>query len=344
MEISLKKYGINFEGSITKAVKLDLRHIKQAQKETGFGNSQTFYLGDDKFTGGKIVSRGKWGMVIEWTTSDGKLLYEKRGHKGDSNLLPEAILQVVARECLGSASADFSSCISEVKSILRRNHSVSFLMGPFINVLSVHDALQYIFQTGGLKGSAFDLWFVQILTQIVLILGYLEERLGLNHRDLKGDNILISMTPMACTKEIEVMGRRWSMKYEHEIKLVDFGFACNGSVMNGPASVSVGDTFPPIEWCPKEGRDLYFILCYFYGQPAFRKACSVDLLRQIEKWLFADLGAEKVRESLMLYGLDRLEWISFLVNTSKYDCKSCCTSSILTWISERWPDVLKICR
>lgn len=344
MEISLKKYGIDFEGSITKAVKLDLKQIRVATKESGFGTSQIFYLGEEKFVGGKIVSKGKWGIVIEWTTSDGTLIYEKRGHKADSNLLPEAILQVMARECLGTAAADFSSCISEVKCILRRNHSVSFLMGPLINVLSVHDALQYIFKTGGLKGAAFDLWFIQIFTQIALILGYLEERLGLNHRDLKGDNILISMTPAARDKEIEVMGKRWNMKYEHEIKLVDFGFACNGYEMNAPAAVSVGDTFPPIEWCPKEGRDLYFILCYFYGQPAFRKACSAELLRQIEKWLFADLGTEKVRESLLLYGLDRLEWISFLVNTSKYDCKGCCTSSILKWISAKWPDTLKICR
>ncbi len=342
MEISLKKYGIDFEGPITNAIKLDLKHIKEISHESGFGERQTFYLGDEKFTGGKIVRKGKWGIVIEWTTSDGTLMYEKRGYKEGTNLLPEAVLQLMARECL--AKINLSSCVSEVKCILRRSRTVSFMMGPFINVLSVHDALQYIYNTGALKGAAFDLWFIQIFTQIVLTLGYLEERLGLNHRDLKGDNILISMVPATQNKEIDLLGKRWAVKYEHEIKLVDFGFACNGPQMNAPAAVSVGDTFPPIEWCPKEGRDLYFILCYFYGQPLFRNSCSAELLRQIEKWLFADLGAEKVRESLLIYGLSRLEWISFLVNTSKYDCKSCCTKLVLRWIAERWPDVLKICR
>ena len=347
--ISLIKYGINYEGSITDAVRLPLKVIPNALNEKNLiGGKKEFSLMESSvittFRGGKTVNEGKWGTIEEWCQVDGnsignpEIFYEKRGRSSVSNLLPEACLQIAARQCLSEIGCE--SVVSEVRRILRHGRSVTFMMEPFIKFLSLHEALQYVYQAS-LKGLAFDLWFIQIFSQIVLLLQYLEENIGLNHRDLQGENILISMTPTAKTIEIPLTTGKWSMSYEHEIKLVDFGFACNGFEMNAPADISVGDTFPPFEWCPKEGRDIYYILCYFYGQPEFRASVSASLLAQIQKWLFSDLGAEKVRESLELYGLSRLEWISFLVNTSKYRCADCCPKKILPWIAERWPEVLK---
>ncbi len=359
--ISLIKYGINYEGSISQAIRIPLKVIPETFdekthqiwkegkliREREFSLRATINDNDGKlvtFRGGKTVNEGKWGTIEEWSISDGTTVdnsnncYEKRGRSSSSNLLPEACLQILARQCLSEIGCE--SSISEVRRILRHGRSVTFMMEPFIKFLSLHDALRYVYQAS-LKGVAFDLWFIQIFSQIILLLQYLEENIGLNHRDLQGQNILISMTPTAKTIEIPLSNGKWSMSYEHEIKLVDFGFACNGYEMNAPAEVSVGDTFPPFEWCPKEGRDIYYILCYFYGQPEFRAAVSAPLLEQIQKWLFSDLGSEKVRESLDLYGLKRLEWIAFLVNTSKYRCASCCPDKILPWIAHRWPEVLK---
>lgn len=351
--ISLIKYGINYEGSITDAVKLPLKVIPNAFNEKDLlGGKKEFSLTGSSivtFKGGKTVNEGKWGTIEEWHQIDGtssgnpETFYEKRGRTSTSNLLPEACLQIAARQCLSEIGCE--SVVSEVRKILRHGRSVTFMMEPFIKFLSLHDALRYMYQAS-LSGPAFDLWFIQIFSQIILILQYLEENLGLNHRDLQGHNILISMIPTAKTIEIPSKSGKWLMSYEHEIKLVDFGFACKGYEMDAPADISVGDTFPPFEWCPKEGRDIYYILCYFYGQVEFRRSLTKGLLSQIQGWLFnhykeSNEGAEKVRESLELYGLSRLEWISFLINTSKYRCGGCSPLNILDWIAERWPEVLK---
>jgi len=330
--ISLKKYRIDFEGPLKDACNLDVRKIPAVQGEKGFTNSMEFQLADITFKGGELVQQGRYGSVHKWIVAD-SLLYEKKPHKEGTNLLPEACLQIEARKCLAATNCE--QAISEVRHIMRRNQTVSFIMVPFINVLSVEDALDFVCSSG-INGSAFDSWFISIFCQIVLLLGYLEENLRLNHRDLKGDNILISMRPSRQQKTIKLVGSPWRITYDHEVKIVDFGFGCNGNVINSPATISVGNTFPEFEWCPKEGRDIYFLLCYFYGQVTFRRACSPRLLRKIESWIHVD----KVLDALQIYGLSRLDWISFLVNTSHFDCSKCNSAAILEFISREWSTII----
>ena len=164
--------------------------------------------------------------------------------------------------------------------------------------------------------------------------------MGLNHRDLKGDNILISIRPSTHVDIIQVGGIQWTLTREHEIKLVDFGLGCKGGSMNRPSAVNVGPVYSAIDWCPKEGRDLYLLLCYFYAQATFREMVSVDLLTVIEDWLFEPAGG-RVKEFLLRHGLERLSWIAFLVNNQKFNCDKCCPVLILNWISASYPKILK---
>lgn len=330
--ISLKKYGIDFEGPLKDACTLDISKIPSVDGERGFTNAMEFQLKDRSFKGGALFQQGRYGSVHKWAV-DEELLFEKRPHKEGTNLLPEACLQIEARKCLATTGCEQS--ISEVRFIIRRGRTVSFMMVPFMNVLSVEQALDFVYSSG-INGAHFDSWFISIFCQIVLLLGYLEENLRLNHRDLKGDNILISMKPSKQQKSIRVASHTWKLNYDYEVKIVDFGFACNGTIMNSPATISVGNTFPAFEWCPKEGRDIYFLLCYFYGQATFRRACSPRLLRKIEGWI----NVEKVLDALRIYGLSRLDWISFLVNTSRFDCSKCNSAEILEFVSREWPSVI----
>jgi serine/threonine protein kinase len=330
--ISLKKYGIDFEGPLKDACGLDIKKVPSVHDERGFANSMEFQLKGQSFKGGALVQQGRYGSVHKWIVGE-DLLFEKRPHKEGTNLLPEACLQIEARKCLATTGCEQS--ISEVRYIIRRGPTVSFMMVPFINVLSVEDALDFVYSSG-INGAQFDSWFISIFCQIVLLLGYLEDNLRLNHRDLKGDNILISMKPSRQQKAIRVASHLWKLNYDHEVKIVDFGFACNGIEMNSPATISVGNTFPAFEWCPKEGRDIYFLLCYFYGQTTFRRACSSRLLRKIEGWIHVD----KVLDALRLYGLSRLDWISFLVNTSRFDCSKCSSAEILEFVSSEWSSII----
>ncbi len=317
--ISLKKYGINFEGSIENAIKIPISMIPE--KKSGYKV-------------GTKISEGYYGRVEEWITEDGSIVYEKISKRGEGNLLAEACLQIAARNCLQVIGHE--SSISEVKKILRSNSRVTFMMEPFIGVLYLQTALQHLHEEVKMRGKTFDFWFLQIFAHICLLLGYLEENLHINHRDLKGDNILISIRPSSKTHTIPYGGFQWTINVEHEIKLVDFGLACSGSAMNRSSVISAGSVYEITDWCPKGGRDIYLLLCYFYAQRTFREMISRDLLAIIEDWL-----DNRVKDFLLRHGLERLSWIAFLVNNKKFDCGKCCPVQILNWISSSHPTILK---
>ena len=321
--ISLKKYGIDFEGSIENAVKI--MPVNIPDKETIREKNGLRWT--------KRVSEGRYGFVDEWISADNTSIYEKISKREEGNLLTEACLQIAARNCLRLIGHETS--VSEVKYILRSDRRITFMMEPFLEVLYLQNALHFLHGERRMRGETFDFWFLQIFSNICLLLGYLEENLRLNHRDLKGDNILISMKPMTRTYNIPYAGNEWTINVEHEIKLVDFGLSCR-------SGVNAGTVYEVTDLCPKDGRDIYFLLCYFYAQPTFREMVSRDLLAVIEDWLFEPAGW-RVKDFLLRHGLERLSWISFLVNNRNFDCKKCCPVRILNWIATSHPKILKKC-
>jgi serine/threonine protein kinase len=329
--ISLKKYGIDFEGPIENAIKISKTLIPE-RKTIRDG---VIEVDDLVLVSTADKSReGRYGRVEEWLSSDGTIMYEKISKHEDGNLLVEACLQIAARNCLRIIGHE--SSIAEVKKILRWNKRITFMMEPFTGVLYLQTALHHLHGEVKMRGKTFDFWFLQIFAHLCLLLGYLEENLQINHRDLKGDNILISIQPSSTTHTIPYCGFQWTINVEHEIKLVDFGLACNGIAMNRGSVVSAGTVYEITDWCPKRGRDIYLLLCYFYAQRTFREMISAGLLAVIEDWLEG-----RVKEFLLRHGLERLSWIAFLVNNKKFDCGKCCPVQILNWISSSYPTILK---
>ncbi len=334
--ISLKKYGIEFEGPIENAIKISKTLIPERRPI----RDDVIEVMGTVFIGGKKISEGRYGQVEEWTHgTNGTIIYEKISKHEEGNLLTEACLQIAARNCLRSIGHE--SSISEVKYILRSCKRITFMMEPFTNVLYLQNALHFLHGEVKMRGKTFDFWFLQILAHICLLLGYLEENLHLNHRDLKGDNILISVRPSATVHTIPYAGFQWTINVEHEIKLVDFGLACNGTGMNRGSLISAGSVYEITDFCPKEGRDLYLLLCYFYAQRTFREMISRELLVVIEDWLFSEVAGGRVKEFLLRHGLERLSWIAFLVNNKNFNCGKCCPVLILNWISSSHPTILK---
>ena len=106
--------------------------------------------------------------------------------------------------------------------------------------------------------------FLEIMAQVAFILHHLQNRLRLNHRDVKVNNILIRRRdPFS----LELEGVPFATTYE--LTLIDFGFACVGCPPpKEPLTVfQAGSWFPMGELCCKAGRDLaqlvYCIHCYF---------------------------------------------------------------------------------
>ncbi len=331
--LSLKKYKIDFEGAIESVNEIPLECIPQVKIKMGTSGYYYECLGHI-LKDGKQVDEGVYGHVDEWWI-DNEHVYEKRCHNGGRCLLMEAAMQILVREALMKINCQ--QMVAEVKLICRRDKDVSFMMEPFDKnrVIALHDALEHAFSSVG-RG-VFERWFVETLGQLILISSYLEISISINHRDLKGDNILINTTPAPSVIVVPLGEYKWRLHYNNEIKLVDFGLACKGTAMNRAGTLSVGEVFAGREVCPKEGRDIYFLLCYFYGMTRFREHCGSRILALMERWI----GAGKVLDALRMDGLKKLQWINFLINTTAYTCKSACADILLRDLAVEYPDILR---
>ena len=107
--------------------------------------------------------------------------------------------------------------------------------------------------------------FLEIVAQTAFILHHLQNRLRLNHRDVKVNNILIRRRVEPFVIDLEGT----ALNTSYELTLIDFGFACVGCPPpKEPLTVfQAGSWFPMGELCCKAGRDLaqlvYCIHCYF---------------------------------------------------------------------------------
>ena len=107
--------------------------------------------------------------------------------------------------------------------------------------------------------------FLEIIAQVAFILHHLQNRLRLNHRDVKVNNILIRRRTEPFAIELDGV----PMATTFELTLIDFGFACVGCPPpKDPVTVfQAGSWFPMGELCCKAGRDLaqliFCIHCYF---------------------------------------------------------------------------------
>ena len=162
---------------------------------------------------------------------------------------------------------------------------------------------------------------LHILGQTAILLQQLEETIGLDHRDLKADNLLITPTPST------LLGPRGPLQSPFTVSLVDFGFACLGD--DGITAVDAGQgTLPLRDPCPKEGRDLFHLIVSLYGIPAIRASLNPRLRTLFTEWLTVQgkpcmSMAEKWSHS---------EWVYLLTSQKKFTQPSCTPAAILDTI------------
>jgi serine/threonine protein kinase len=104
--------------------------------------------------------------------------------------------------------------------------------------------------------------FAYVLAQISILLISLNALCGVDHRDLKADNILVQDIPSHFRQgEKEV-------HFPFTIVFLDFGFCCVGN-LDGSKGL-----FPPLDPCPKEGRDMFHFIVSIWNIPALRERLS----------------------------------------------------------------------
>lgn len=125
--------------------------------------------------------------------------------------------------------------------------------------------------------------FLEIIAQTAFILHHLQNRLRLNHRDVKVNNILIRRRVDSFAVELDGT----TLNTTYELTLIDFGFACVGCPPpKEPLTVfQAGSWFPMGELCCKAGRDLaqliYCIHCYF----SVDEFLTAEVAAAVREWM-----------------------------------------------------------
>ncbi len=277
---------------------------------------------------------GSYGHLEECirisTSNSTSTVLVKKSKLNDIDLRTEAFLQWIASKTLESLG--FQERIPPILDIFScESDSCAFSMKEF------HDAnlcTQFL-----LKSSSPDTDFIHILTQVSILLFLLQITLGIDHRDLKADNLLIVQKPSRLF--IEAYGKRYDFVSPFQVCIVDFGFACLGDVTEDGIKTSLLNAgkhvLPDLDPCPKEGRDLFHLLVSLYGIPQLREKFSQQMLEFIEKLL--QIGEKQWHTSARRWS--HSEWTYLLTTEKKFQHPACAPLAILETIKARYPSYFK---
>ena len=273
---------------------------------------------------GQRIDNGGHGVItkIKRTPTLNTELCVKSPHKSDFSLCPEAVLQWHTSNTLKAAG--IHGAIPHIYDIFQYAGETRFTM-DYIDGISAVQAV--------IESADPDSILLQILGQVSLILGFLEETIFLDHRDLKADNLWIRSVPVDYS--LKVGGIVWKLKAPFQVVVLDFGFACLGD-STGNAVVSLSDgIMPKIDPCPKVGRDLFQLIASMWSIPAIRERAGGEVQAVVDS-LLKNRGASFV--NLVHQNLNT-HWIYLAVSDSAFRHPPLHPVALLLKLSSDWPVV-----
>jgi serine/threonine protein kinase len=269
-----------------------------------------------KFTNEKPLAHGSYGNLFFTVrhTVDAKAVLLKQPRMAEMSLFQEGVLQSIAQ--FTAEQGGIGWCVPKVYDVFWRQERVWFSM-EYITGQSVVEWFQHQEHP--------DLDFYHLIAQLCLYLGYLETHLGLDHRDLKLDNLIVKQQP--CEVAITLQGQSWTLKSPFTVVILDFGFACLGSKeVRGKPIVNLGDgILPPMDPCPKEGRDLFQLLTSFLRYETLTKKLSPSVLKQVDEWL--SIGQKSYGPMARRWSTEN--WTYLVASQRDFAIPSCCPVNIL---------------
>ena len=192
----------------------------------------------------------------------------------------EGLVQALAHHSL--AQDGIVGAVPEVYDIFLFGNEVRFSM-EWVEGTSCLDLLN-----AEVGKPTFEPLFIDILIQLCIILECLERRIFLDHRDMKLDNIWIKKSPAVAAKQIQYTVRLNGKAYKYtssiQVVLLDFGFACIGNEAR-KMKINLGGVIPDLDPCPKEGRDIYHVLCRLMERVEFKNSMSKSFSALLEEWI-----------------------------------------------------------
>jgi hypothetical protein len=250
-------------------------------------------------------------------------LYLKTSKRGES-LFCEACFQVAGRQVLRRFG--LGDRISRIADILRcGSQCIGFTMEPVVGEGLLSTVLHRNLDQ---PARFFESIIVGIIAELAALLLLLTGHLGMNHRDLKLNNIVVR----EADKIMEFVGcgaavRIWSV---WSVYILDFGVACCSG------GVSATNLIPPTDPCPKAGRDLFQLLTFLYMSRDVRQKMTARLRGLIEGWLtlpgrnFAQFLREKGDE-------DGEQWLYYLLTSAKFSAPACEPAAVLARLAAEYP-------
>ncbi len=263
--------------------------------------------------------------LVESEKAEAEVLFQKSSKDGES-LSCEAFFQVAARTVL--AEYGLQGAVAEIRDIFRdaRTGRGVFTMVPFQDIQLFSDLLA--------SGTLTEADVVSVLGQVGVLLWILGERLDMNHRDLKTNNVILCAgdgLEVAWADRLVCVGGRWS------VKLVDFGFACAGSGRR--TLVNATGFFPMSDPCPKTGRDLFQLLTVMYMCEGFRAGMSPKLRDLFKKW--RTIPGRDYIQFLENMGERGLDWVYFLLAGQSFSAPTCVPAAVLADLTAAYPEIVR---
>jgi serine/threonine protein kinase len=180
----------------------------------------------------------------------------KRSRAAPLDLLSEALFQWSLHDEMKAYG--LSSCIPKVFDVFlyKPTGDVWFTMECFTPQLLSQWCSKHLSKDNKL--------FPLLLLQIALVLEVFQKELKIDHRDLKVNNILVLDEPV--TIDIQWEGKQQTIRFPFRVVVVDFGWACIQRLLD----LREGDGLPPLDPCPKEGRDIFQVLVSIWSREDLR--------------------------------------------------------------------------
>ena len=179
---------------------------------------------------------------------------------------------------------------------------------------------------------------IKILAQIAMACFVLEKTIGFNHRDLKPDNILVKLDAF------KAHTLKWKDEFEltiapsHTAIMVDFGFSCLGP--GKTPWIQAGDgILPPLDPCPKVGRDIFMILVFLLWRKDVRESLSPQHMEFFKESL--RLSTDRLSQ-MMNMNRNPSDWVYMLITERGFQCPALDPFVWLTSCCKQFPELVKL--
>ena len=288
---------------------------------------------------------GAFGNVykaIRVKDNDELPVYIKGTPKYPRTLILEGFLQQTARAVLEHFG--FLQCIPEIIEFLQHpNNGVLCAIEAIPNSFLISEYLQF-YISNDYSINQIEHFIIEIIAQVATYMAILESELNFNHRDLKGNNIIMISPTNTWSKCIGLGNKTWKIQSTCKVIVVDFGMSCIGNI-NSKVAVSADQRIMMIDndFCPKEGRDMFLLFVNLWNTPEIRDVLTPKVHALFDKWLRDNTKSTWAKDFLSIpYQLlkNNFETMCEHLNKKSFRSESCNPIRILQDISEVFPDIV----